>query len=189
MRGLGRRRQGCRAMRLGGGEAPRQEPDGGALDIALAAGDLARQADMRRCLHAQGEVEQARAVDEGVAMQAAQPRELGPLQPRDQPEHPDLLGMLQLGLKSDHVVERSQGVVLPQLNHRMRPSPRPGVGQAHRFHRPEAQRLRPALGHHLDRQAALEIGRAQLPILEAALVGRPAGRPGRRRTAPGPSGS
>ena len=66
------------AQRLGGGEPAGQQADGGALDIALAAGDLAGEADMRRRLQAQGRVEQARAVDEGVAVQPAQPRELAP---------------------------------------------------------------------------------------------------------------
>ena len=43
------------------------------------------------------------------------------------------------------------------------------VGQPHRLHRPVAQRLAPALGHDLDRQAAVEIGRA-FPFLELGLV-------------------
>ena len=33
------------------------------------------------------------------------------------------------------------------------------IGEADRFHRAKAQRLAPALRHHLDRQAALEIRR------------------------------
>lgn len=44
-----------------------------------------------------------------------------------------------------------------------------GIGEAHRLHRPVAQRLAAAFRHHLDRQAAVEIGRA-FPFLEAGLV-------------------
>ena len=49
-RAQGRRRRGRgedRAKPLGRGEAPGQEPDRGALDIALYAGDLAGEADAR----------------------------------------------------------------------------------------------------------------------------------------------
>jgi hypothetical protein len=43
------------------------------------------------------------------------------------------------------------------------------IGEAHRLHRPEAQRLGAAFGHDLDRQAAVEIGRA-FPFLEFGLL-------------------
>ena len=43
------------------------------------------------------------------------------------------------------------------------------VGEPERFHRAVAQRLTPALGHDLDRQAAVEIGRA-FPFMEGGLV-------------------
>ena len=46
------------------------------------------------------------------------------------------------------------------------------VGQADRLQRAEAQGLAAALGHHLDRQAALEVGGVLLPVLELGLVGR-----------------
>ena len=45
------------------------------------------------------------------------------------------------------------------------------VGEADRLHRPVAQRLAAALGHHLDRQAAVEIGRA-LEFAELGLLRR-----------------
>ena len=44
-----------------------------------------------------------------------------------------------------------------------------GSIEAHRLHRPEAQRFRAALGHHFDRQAAFEIGRVLFPFLELGL--------------------
>jgi hypothetical protein len=52
-----------------------------------------------------------------------------------------------------------------------------------RLHRPEAQRIDPALGHHLDRHAAFEIGRVGFPFLELGLSPASARR-GRRGTAP-----
>ncbi len=77
--------------------------------------------------------------------------------------------MLQLGLEADHVVERAERVVLAQLHHGMGPPSGARVGQADRLHRPEAQGLGAARGHHLDRQAALEVGGA-LPLLELGLL-------------------
>ena len=47
-------------------------------------------------------------------------------------------------------------VVLPQLHRRVRRPARPRIGQAHRLHRSEPQRVGAAMGHHLDRQAAFE---------------------------------
>ena len=38
-----------------------------------------------------------------------------------------------------------------------------------------AQRFAAALGHHLDRQAAIEIGRVALPLLECGLLARQQG--------------
>ena len=102
-------------------------------------------------------------------MQPTQPRELGVFQARDRAEDAHLLAMLQLGLEADHVVERAERIVLAQLHHRIGLRGRiVGVGEAHRLHRAVAQGLDAALSHHLDRQAAVEVGRA-LPFLEFAL--------------------
>ncbi len=46
-----------------------------------------------------------------------------------------------------------------------------GVGEAHRLHRAKAQRFAAAFGHHLDRQAAVEIPR-RLALMELGLLGR-----------------
>jgi hypothetical protein len=82
-----------------------------------------------------------------------------------------LRAVLHLGLEADHVVERAELVVLAQLHDGVGLHVRlVGVGQSHRLHRPVAQRFAAALGHHLDRQAAVEIGRA-FPLLELGLVG------------------
>ena len=103
-------------------------------------------------------------------MQSAEARELGRLQAGDHAEDARLFGVFQLGLKADHIVERAQLVVLAQLDHRMRAISSARVAQAHRLHRPEAQGFGAAGRCHLDRQAALEIGRVLFPILELALL-------------------
>ena len=76
-----------------------------------------------RRLEAQRRVEQLRRIDEGVAVQPAQPRELGLLEAGDGAEQADLLGMLQLGLEADHVPQRAERIVLAQLDHRVGPAP------------------------------------------------------------------
>src|SRR3546814_8291200 len=72
------------------------------------SGDLAREADMRRRFQAELPVEQFRRADEAVAVEAAQPRELGLLQAGDGAEQADLFGMLELGLEADHVPQRAE---------------------------------------------------------------------------------
>ena len=62
-------------------------------------------------------------------------------------------------------------VLAPQLHHGVRPLPGARIGQPDRLHRPERQRLLAALGHHLDRQAALEVAHA--PRTRAAPPSRP----------------
>ena len=103
-------------------------------------------------------------------MQAAKPRELGVLEPGNGAEYALLRAVLQLGLETDDVVERAELVVLAQLHDRVGLYGRiVRIGQPDRLHRPMPQRLAAALGHHLDRQAAVEIGRVGLPVLEVDL--------------------
>ena len=86
---------------------------------------------------------------------------------------PDLLAVFELGLEADHVEQRAEPIVLPQLHDRVRLLRRlVRIGQPDRLHRPVAQRLATALRHHLDRQAAVEIGGRGLPFVECDLVGR-----------------
>ena len=49
-------------------------------------------------------------------MEPAEPRELGALQARNGAEDARLLAVLELGLETDHVVERAQTIVLAQLH-------------------------------------------------------------------------
>src|SRR5262245_40342265 len=96
MGGGGRRQRRRRAVALGGREAPGQKSDRGGFHIAFAAGDLAGKTQPRLGLEPQGRVEQERRVEEGVAMQAAEPRELGAFEPGYRAEYARLLAMLQL---------------------------------------------------------------------------------------------
>src|SRR5689334_6227813 len=97
----GRRRWGKRpALLLGSGKASGEEPDRGAFDIAFDTGDLAREADLRSRFETQALVEQLRAVDEGVAMEPAEPRELRLFEAGDGTEHAHLLGVTQLRLEA-----------------------------------------------------------------------------------------
>ena len=104
-------------------------------------------------------------------MEAAQTREFGVFEAGDGAEQADLLGMLQLGLEADDVPQRAGSVVLSKLDHRVRPAPGARIVEADGFHRAETQRLRAALGHHLDRHAAFEI-RDVLPFLIFGLFAR-----------------
>jgi hypothetical protein len=60
---------------------PGQQANAGAFHIALAAGDLPGKADMRRAFQPQLPIEQRGRIEEGVAVQPAQPREFGLFQP------------------------------------------------------------------------------------------------------------
>ena len=101
-------------------------------------------------------------------MDAAEPGEGGVLEAGDHAEDLGLRAVLHLGLEADEVVERAERVVAAELDDgvglhvgRVR------VGQADRLHRAEAQGLAAALGHHLDRQAALEVGRSRSQSLNS----------------------
>ena len=86
-------------------------------------------------------------------MHAAEAGELGRLQAGNPAENANLLGMLELGLEPDQVVERAQRVVLAQLDHRMGLLRRfVRIGQPDRFQRPIGQGSRP-------RPAITSIGR------------------------------
>ena len=105
-----------------------------------------------------------------VAVDAAQPRELGILEAGNGAEDPHLLGVLQLGLEADDVPQRAERIVLAQLDDRVRPAAGARIVEADRLHRAVAQGVEPARRHHLDRHAAFEVGRVLLPLLELGLL-------------------
>ena len=105
-------------------------------------------------------------------MDAPEPGELRPFEARDHAEDARLLAVFELGLEADDVEQGAERIVLPELHDGVGlDGRRMGVGQADRLHRPVAQGLAAALGHHLDRQAAVEIGRA-LEFAEFGLLRR-----------------
>ncbi len=98
--------------------------------------DRPGKAQARGRLQAQAAVQQLRRVEEGVAMQAAEAREFRLSETRDHAEDAHLFGVLQLGLEADHVVERAQRIVLPQLHHCIGLDRRiVRIGEPHRLHR------------------------------------------------------
>ena len=126
---------------------------------------------MRQGFQAQRRVEQLGAVDEGVAVKPAEPGEFGVFEPGNGAEDACLLGMAQLGLEADDVVERAERIVLAKLHYRIGPSSRPWIGEADGLHRTVAQGLGAARGHDFDRQATVEIGRVLFPFVESDLIG------------------
>src|SRR5690242_5540505 len=106
-------------------------------------------------------------------MQPAEPRKLGVLKTRDRAEQANLLGVLELGLEADHVPQGAELVVLPQLDHCIRPAAvrvlwrRPvRVVETNRLHWTKAECLRSARSHDLDRHAAFEVRGACFPFAE-----------------------
>ena len=89
-------------------------------------------------------------------MHHAEADELRLLEPGHQAQHAGLIGPLDLGLEADQAEVVAGQRVLPQLHGRIREAPGARVREADRLHRAEAQRVAPAMRHHLDRQAALE---------------------------------
>src|SRR5580700_9067961 len=74
----GRGRQArCFAEPLRGGKPAGQKADRGRFDVALTTGDLTGEAQTRQGFEPQRLVEQLWRIKERVAVQAAEPRELG----------------------------------------------------------------------------------------------------------------
>ena len=96
---------------------------------------------MRQRLQPQLLVEQLGRTNEAVAVNAAQPREFGILQPGDGAEDAHLLAMLQLGLEADHVPQRAERIVLAELDDGVRPAPGSRIVEPDALHRAVAQRF------------------------------------------------
>src|SRR5262245_6971930 len=80
------------------GKAPGNESDCRRLDITLNARDLPGEAEPQVRFQPQVRVEKLRAVEEGVAMKPAEPREFGVSEAGDGVEHAHLLAVFELGL-------------------------------------------------------------------------------------------
>src|SRR3954447_24532403 len=97
-------------------------------------------------------------VQKSVAMQSAKSRKLGFLQSRNRSKDAQLLAVFQLGLKSHHVEQRAEFIVLPQLDDGVSFFRRiMRVREPERLHRSMPERFAAAFRHHLDWQAAIEI--------------------------------
>ena len=105
-------------------------------------------------------------------MDAAEAGEARVLEAGDGAEDLGLRAVLHLGLEADDVVEGAERVVAAELDDGV--GLHVGgvrVGEADGLQRAVAQGFAAALGHHLDGEAALEIGGVLLPVLELGLLG------------------
>ena len=148
-------------------ETTREQAYRSAFHIALDAGDLAGEPDPWVGLQAKPGIQQLGGLDEGVAVKPPQTGELGVLQSGDHAKDVGLRRVLQLGLKTDHIVERSQRVILAKLDDGIGLLRRVvRVGQTDRLHGAMTKGLPSALRHHLDRETTVEIGRGGFPLAE-----------------------
>ena len=146
------------AERERGGVAARDQARGRRLHVALDAAHLAREEEVGARARLPRVAQHRRAVDVGVAMHHAEAHELGVLEPRDQPQHARLVAPLDLRLEADEAPVVARERVLTQLHDGVRTAPGARIGEPHRLHRPEAQRVAAPMRHDLDRQAAFEEG-------------------------------
>ena len=135
--GRGRRRgKEPLARSLGRCEAAGKKTDGCRLDVTLATGDLAGEAQPRLDTQSQRGIKELRRIDEGVAVKAAKTRELGCFKRGNGAKDADLLAVLELRLEAHHVEQGAEPVVLAKLDDRIGlPSARVRIGQSERFHR------------------------------------------------------
>src|SRR6266849_8373599 len=89
-------------------------------------------------------------------MDHAEADELSTFEPRNQSQHARLIAPFDLRLKADEAEMIAGEVVLAQLHGGVRLAAGAWVDEADRLHRPEPQRVAPAVRHHFDRQAPLE---------------------------------
>jgi len=159
-RGRGRRRPERPAGEPIEDRARGEEAAGRRLHVSLHAGDLPREEEVGALAHREVRREQARRLEERVPVDLAEPQELGAGEPRDElAEDAALLGPGETRLEPDQVEGGAGRVLPPELHHRVRAPPGARILEADRLHRPVREHLRTPFGHHLDRQAALEVAR------------------------------
>ena len=83
-----------------------------------------------------------------------------------------LLSPAQVGLKTDKVVKRAFGVVLPDLHDGVGTLSRAGIVQPDGTQRAETKRVAPARGDDFDRHAAFEVFRLPFEIMQRYPFGR-----------------
>ena len=152
-------------------QATREKPGCRRLDIALDAGNLARQPDCRSGPQTKGGVEVPRSIDECIAMDHPETHEACLLQTRKGAEDPPLLAVSELGLEANQIPVLSGEVVLAQLDNRPRSAPGRRILETDRLHWPESQGFAAPLSHDLDRQAPLEVLNFEIfEVLEGNLL-------------------
>ena len=149
--------------------APRQrnardEAAGSALHIALHAGHLPGEIQAGAADHAVLRVEEARRMEERVAVHHAIAQELRVFKAGDHGEDALLLAPLEPRLEADEVIHRPRAVLRAELHDGVGLAPGSGIDEADGLHRSERHHHFPARGHHLDGHAALEDLRAVKPV-------------------------
>src|SRR6516162_6466904 len=100
-------------------------------------------------------------------MQAAEPCKFGVGQSRNRSKDARLLAMFEFGLETHHVEDGAESIVLAELHYRVGFDLwTMGICQPKRFHRAMPQRFVPPLGHHFDRQTAVEIWRRRFEVVK-----------------------
>src|SRR5262249_9673801 len=129
------------------------------LDVSLDPADLTGEEQPR--LPAQRKIlgQKLRRVDEGVAVDLAEPQKLGPLQSGNLAKNPLLLRPGQTRLETDQVVRATREIFLSELHHRAGSLTGPRIAKPDWLHRAKRQRVVPPLRHHLDRQTPFEVTR------------------------------
>ena len=125
--------------------------------VSLDARNLPCEQNIRMRAQLQRGLKQRGRIDVGIPMDLPVAQELRLLQARNHAQNPLLLAEFQVVLKAHQIPAIRAQVLLAQLHHRLRPSPGARIGQTHRLHRTEPQRIRPAPRDLLDGQACLEI--------------------------------
>ena len=102
-------------------------------------------------------VKQRGRVDVRVAMDLAVAQKLGVFEAGNQPHDALLFAEPQMVLKADQVVTIGAKILLSELHRRPGTAAGARVGESHRLHGAEAQRIAPAPGDLFDRQAGFEV--------------------------------
>jgi len=146
-----------------------QQSRRGRFHVPLDSGDLSPKKKTRPREKRQVAPQQGRRFQEGVPVDASVAGEFRILQTRNGAEDPLLFRPCQFRLKSHEIEQRALAVFSAQLDNRVRRRSRARIGEPHRLHRTEAERIDPPVCQHLDRQAAFEIGR----LFERTRLDRP----------------
>lgn len=120
-----------------GKRKPRNQSAGRALHIAFHAGHLPREIDAGAGNHAVLRIEEARRMEERVAVHHAVTQELRVFKPGNHRKDALLLAPLEPGLEADEVVHRARLVFRAQLHGGVRLAPRPRIDQPDGLHRSE----------------------------------------------------